>query len=1635
MGRIIGLIGGTCLLIAVLRLTSWQHGDPTLLGGVDVADAQPKLTPRQLYRQGKELYLRGRYEAALPLLEAATSSTGGSSAAGSLSVADRRQAEEYLSRARLKLAQAATDVRGQSPDADPFAIAPRAADAGVDAMRTRVEKLLAQAQFALRRGEKQEAIRLAQLAQQVAKDARLKFAPGETSPEAFLAQLQGKPVATASATNPAQADLPEWAQDRPAASMVTNAAGKADGAGVELVAGIEEDISTTPAAASAKLGTPKDQTLALVASARADLKAGRYEEARRKALQAQELELAYDVVFELWDDRPSHVLAAIDRQTGTLTATKSPAEPSGAKLAGAGSSTAKAPTAESKKQQALRLLEQARKDLEAGNYQAARDKALKAEELNVAYQLFDDRPELVLNQVAAMMAAANIAQAKPEKADAAAQVSATGPDPKQKALDLLAQARAALDEGRIDEARQLAIEADRLKASYGLFDDRPDLVIEDIAKAVASGRAPTFESATKGPKASATPSAAERRPAATTGDVAHNATRPAGTNTREARSSSETSLGAKERARGLVAEAQRLMQAGDFEGARAAAQAAAELDVAYDLFEDRPEQILAQVEAAQKRDLAGRNTPNPAAATASGGTRLPAATASAAAPDTEIHTADVKFDETPAATLDVAPTGGELPVVTEVAPTGPSALQLYNQGMTELSRGNRQEAYRAFLKAHQTGQRLDPIKQQRLQNYLRELAPRQGNKIQLAANQVTDADLPATETAQHQEPLLLDQAGQQQAVKFDRMKTETLNAVFKAERLRSKDPQQALQIIEQAMAAVEGADLAPESSVALLRSLEKTRASLQAELARQQPNLEQARHNKEVLETIRGRQEHQIHVEQEFAKLVEEFNSLMDQRRFAEAEIVAKKAKELDPKNPVAEMLFWKSKLARRVESNNQLRNAKEESVWNQLNEVELAAIVTVGDDPIDFPHDWSDLTKRRKGKYRDGNRPRSDMERQIEQSLEKRISLHEENVPLAEVIKKIATVADINIHFDPLGLEDEGITSTTPVSIDVDGIKVKSALNLMLEPLQLGYMVKDEVLMITSRMRQQGDLVTATYSVADLVIPIPNFVPSPSVLSPNALSRSGGMGGGQMSVPPAGQPFAQVAPDALGGLAGVPGLDANERLRGAAPTPDFNTLVDLITTTVAPDSWQEVGGNGSIRHYETTLSLVVRQTQKVHEEIADLLTQLRRLQDLQVTIEVRIVTVTDQFFERIGIDFDFNIQDTVGGPNSDNNGNPLLPFGAVRVPQAGFAVQGQQAQGQQGQQAQQAQQATVGQFFTPGPTRELTNRDNYPRNGTIVGLSNPEQFEPNLDIPFRQGSFEIGVPQFGAFDPSAGIQMGMAVLSDIEAFFFIQAAQGDRRSNVMFAPKVTLFNGQTATVSDQTTRPFVISLIPTVGFFSAGFQPIIQFFPDGVSLTVSAVISADRRFVRLTMFPFFSNIVDVFTFSFAGGGIGGGGLGGGGFGGGGFGGGGFGGGQAPFGIGGGMGTTQMVMNSLFEQAGGGFGGGQGGFGGGQRGQVGQAGQAGAAVNVTVQQPVIAFVTVNTTVSVPDGGTVLLGGVKRLREGRNMAGVPILNKIPYVSRLFKNTGVGRDTESVMLMVTPRIIIQEEEEELLGIPTE
>ena len=52
--------------------------------------------------------------------------------------------------------------------------------------------------------------------------------------------------------------------------------------------------------------------------------------------------------------------------------------------------------------------------------------------------------------------------------------------------------------------------------------------------------------------------------------------------------------------------------------------------------------------------------------------------------------------------------------------------------------------------------------------------------------------------------------------------------------------------------------------------------------------------------------------------------------------------------------------------------------------------------------------------------------------------------------------------------------------------------------------------------------------------------------------------------------------------------------------------LINLIVATIAPDSWKQNGGKGSISFYARNPALVIRQTGEVHGEMADLLRALR---------------------------------------------------------------------------------------------------------------------------------------------------------------------------------------------------------------------------------------------------------------------------------------------------------------------------------------------------------------------------------------------------------------------------------------------
>jgi hypothetical protein len=62
----------------------------------------------------------------------------------------------------------------------------------------------------------------------------------------------------------------------------------------------------------------------------------------------------------------------------------------------------------------------------------------------------------------------------------------------------------------------------------------------------------------------------------------------------------------------------------------------------------------------------------------------------------------------------------------------------------------------------------------------------------------------------------------------------------------------------------------------------------------------------------------------------------------------------------------------------------------------------------------------------------------------------------------------------------------------------------------------------------------------------------------------------------------------------------------------DYDSLIELITTTISPTSWDEVGGPGSISPHESTCTLVFNQTRDVHQQVEALLIAIRAARDWQ---------------------------------------------------------------------------------------------------------------------------------------------------------------------------------------------------------------------------------------------------------------------------------------------------------------------------------------------------------------------------------------------------------------------------------------
>ncbi len=240
--------------------------------------------------------------------------------------------------------------------------------------------------------------------------------------------------------------------------------------------------------------------------------------------------------------------------------------------------------------------------------------------------------------------------------------------------------------------------------------------------------------------------------------------------------------------------------------------------------------------------------------------------------------------------------------------------------------------------------------------------------------------------------------------------------------------------------------------------------------------------------------------QEKLKQLMDRFDSLMDEGRYAAAdEIGENEAQKIAPNSPIATSAAMTAHLVGARMANLTQRQARQKGVVDTLATVEMALVPFPDDQPVVYPDAtvWEELTLRRKKYTFTDLRKVGPAEAKITKALDDETTLEFVETPLQDVVDYLKDLHGIEIQLDGKALEEAGVGSDTPVTRNLKGITLRSALRLMLGALELTYVIKDEVLLITTKEKADAELVTKAYPVADLVIPI--------------RSMMGGMGGGMM--------------------------------------------------------------------------------------------------------------------------------------------------------------------------------------------------------------------------------------------------------------------------------------------------------------------------------------------------------------------------------------------------------------------------------------------------------------------------------------------------------------------------------------------
>jgi general secretion pathway protein D len=237
----------------------------------------------------------------------------------------------------------------------------------------------------------------------------------------------------------------------------------------------------------------------------------------------------------------------------------------------------------------------------------------------------------------------------------------------------------------------------------------------------------------------------------------------------------------------------------------------------------------------------------------------------------------------------------------------------------------------------------------------------------------------------------------------------------------------------------------------------------------------------------------------------------------------------------------------------------------------------------------------------RGGNRGEEQRNRGTEQKLrETRVDFELPESSLEEALEYIASVIDVQIHvlWQTIPVEDEA-----KISMTLKDIRAELLLEMVLDQFdaQLSWTIRDGIVIIASEDEFAQLSTVRVYNVKDIIRPLAALDGGADPYGSDVYSPA--TGGGRLG--PVGLPRATGAGmsdqdlgmggGGMGGMGGYP---------NPAPTAPIDNLIRVIVNTIEPDSWQEVGGSGTLENMNDML--VINHEYRVHHQIERLLENLR---------------------------------------------------------------------------------------------------------------------------------------------------------------------------------------------------------------------------------------------------------------------------------------------------------------------------------------------------------------------------------------------------------------------------------------------